>query len=118
LTSINSLEYHCRRALCFCETGQLKVAFNGVEFKAIVCGETEMIERMKVTPAHSGKGNFAVFCDEVEASDFATVAELGYPTRLEIKRVVNQRCKFCFKQRIYRLFLVLHAPWKWELTIP
>jgi hypothetical protein len=69
-----------------------------------------MIEIMKAIAAYLGKVTFAVFCDEVEVSNFATVAELRYPTHLEIKRVVNPRCKFCFKQRIYRLFLVSHAP--------
>jgi hypothetical protein len=72
---------------------------------------------MKVMAAHLGKGNFAVFRDELKVSDFGKVAELEYPTRLEIKRVVNSRRKICFKQMIYRLFLVLHAPWKWELSI-
>jgi hypothetical protein len=57
----------------------------------IVCGEAEMIELTKAMTVYLGKGNFAVFCDEVEVSDFAAVAELGYPTHLEIKRVVNPK---------------------------
>jgi hypothetical protein len=68
-----------------------------------------MIEIMKPMAAYLGKGNFAVFCNEVEVSDLATVAELGYPRHLETKRVVNPKCKFCLKQRTYRLFLVPHA---------
>jgi hypothetical protein len=59
-----------------------------------------MIEITKAMAADLGKGNFALFCDEGEVSEFATVAELGYPTHLEIKRIVNPTCKFCFKQRI------------------
>jgi hypothetical protein len=52
--------------------------FNQVEFKAVVRRETEMIEITKPMPVQSGKGNFAIFCDEVEVSDFATFDELGY----------------------------------------
>jgi hypothetical protein len=108
-TRVDSLDCHPRRPLCFRETSQLKVVFNEAEFKPVVRGETEMIEIMKAMAAQLGKGHFAVFCDDVEVSDFATVAGLGYPRRLEIKRVENLAYKFCFKQKIYRLFLVPHA---------
>jgi hypothetical protein len=107
--SVDSLECHPRRPLCFCETGQLKVVFNEVEFTTVARGGTEMMEITMAMAAQLGKGTFAVFCNDVEVSDFATVAELGYPTRLEIKRVVNPGYKFRFRQKIYRLFLVSHV---------